>query len=135
MCEIVGHERNVNTLRGTNCLFPCPGSDDLRCSLDIPRCSRMFFKRHKLLVPMSWVRCSLDILRCSRMFSRCSQMFEDVLQEAKIACFHVLGQMFEDVLRCSLTILRCSQKIFEAGTNSLFSCSGSVQCFFNDKNR
>ena len=42
LCEIVGHERNVNTLRGTNCLFPCPGSDDLRCSLDIPRCSRIY---------------------------------------------------------------------------------------------
>ena len=65
LCEIVGHERNVNTLRGTNCLFPCPGSDYLRCSLDIPRCLRMFFKRHKLLVPVSW--------------ARCSQMFEDVL--------------------------------------------------------
>ena len=65
LCEIVGHERNVNTLRGTNCLFPCPGSDILSCS-------RMFFRRHKLLVPVSWVR-------LSQMFSGYSQMFKDVL--------------------------------------------------------
>ena len=110
-------------------MFPCHGPDVLRCSLDILRCSRMFFKRHKLRVPMSWVRCSLDILRCSRMFSRCSQMFEDVLQEAQIACSHVLGQMFEDVLRCSLTILRCSQMIFKGGTNSCSHVLGQCSVY------
>ena len=129
-------------------MFPCHGPDVFRCSLDILRFSRMFFKRHKLRVPMSWVRCSLDILRCSRMFfkrhkllvpvswvrcsqmfSRCSQIFEDVLQEAQIACSHVLGQIFEDVLICSLTILRCSQMIFKGGTNSCSHVLGQCSVY------
>ena len=64
LCEIVGHERNVNTLRGTNCLFPCPGSDYLR----LANCPAVLLSYFHCGFVMKYSRRVEPSIRLSKMF-------------------------------------------------------------------